>query len=76
MIAIMGASGNLGSKVADLLLQDGQDVRVFGRSTERLEPLGGRGAEIVVGDAIRAETITPTRVEEFLSTALGPMSSP
>ena len=31
MIAIMGASGNVGSKVADLLLHDGQDVRVFGR---------------------------------------------
>ena len=76
MIAIIGASGNLGSKVADLLLQDGQDVRVFGRSAERLEPLGGRGAEIVVGDAIRAETSTPTWVEEFLSTALCPMSSP
>lgn len=57
MIAIMGASGNLGSKVADLLLRDGQDVRVFGRSAERLEPLGGRGAEIVVGDAIRVDDV-------------------
>jgi uncharacterized protein YbjT (DUF2867 family) len=57
MIAIMGASGNVGSKVADLLLQDEQDVRVFGRSAERLEPLGRRGAEIVVGDAIRVDDV-------------------
>jgi uncharacterized protein YbjT (DUF2867 family) len=51
MIAVMGASGNVGSRVSDRLLQNGQDVRVFGRSRERLEALGQRGAEIVVGDA-------------------------
>lgn len=50
MIAVIGASGNVGSKVADLLLRERQDVRVFGRSAERLEPLGQRGAQIVVGD--------------------------
>jgi uncharacterized protein YbjT (DUF2867 family) len=43
MIAVMGASGNVGGKVADVLLHEGQDVRVFGRSAERLEPLGGEG---------------------------------
>jgi uncharacterized protein YbjT (DUF2867 family) len=52
MIAVMGASGNVGSRVTDLLLQEGQQVRVFGRSPERLEPVAGRGAEVVVGDAI------------------------
>jgi uncharacterized protein YbjT (DUF2867 family) len=52
MIAVMGASGNVGSKVTELLLQGGQDVRVFGRSAERLEPFVPRGAEVVVGDAI------------------------
>ena len=52
MIAVMGASGDVGSKVTDLLLEEKQDVRVFGRSTERLEPFGRRGAEVVVGDAI------------------------
>lgn len=57
MIAVMGASGNVGGKVADLLLQDGQDVRVFGRSAEGLEPLGRRGAEIVVGDAISVDDV-------------------
>lgn len=57
MIAVMGASGNVGGKVADVLLQDGQDVRVFGRSSERLEPLRRRGAEVVVGDAIRVDDV-------------------
>ena len=52
MIAVMGASGNVGGKVTDRLLRDGEQVRVFGRSAERLEPLGQRGAEVVVGDAI------------------------
>jgi uncharacterized protein YbjT (DUF2867 family) len=52
MIAVMGASGDVGGKVTDLLLQEGQDVRVFGRATEGLEPFGRLGAEVVVGDAI------------------------
>jgi uncharacterized protein YbjT (DUF2867 family) len=52
MIAVMGASGDVGGKVTDLLLQDGQEVRVFGRATDTLEPFGQRGAEVVVGDAI------------------------
>jgi uncharacterized protein YbjT (DUF2867 family) len=52
MIAVMGASGHVGGKVTDRLLRDGEQVRVFGRSAERLDPLGQRGAEVVVGDAI------------------------
>ncbi len=57
MIAVMGASGNVGSKLTGRLLQEGQDVRVFGRSPERLEPLGQRGAEVVVGDAINLDDL-------------------
>jgi uncharacterized protein YbjT (DUF2867 family) len=51
MIAVMGASGNVGGTVTDRLLRDGEQVRVFGRGAERLESLGRRGAEVVVGDA-------------------------
>ncbi len=57
MIAVMGASGNVGGKVADVLLHEGQDVRVFGRSAERLDPLGRRGAEVAVGDAMRLDDL-------------------
>jgi uncharacterized protein YbjT (DUF2867 family) len=52
MIAVMGASGNVGSKVTDRLLQEKQGVRAFGRSAERLDAIAQRGAEIVVGNAL------------------------
>jgi uncharacterized protein YbjT (DUF2867 family) len=57
MIAVMGASGEVGSKVTDLLLREGQDVRVFGRSAERLERFAVRGAEVVVGDAVDLDVL-------------------
>jgi uncharacterized protein YbjT (DUF2867 family) len=57
MIAVMGASGPVGSKVAGLLLKEKQDVRVFGRAAERLEPSRRRGAEVVVGDAIEVDDL-------------------
>jgi uncharacterized protein YbjT (DUF2867 family) len=54
---VMGASGNVGSKTADRLLEQGEQVRVFGRSAERLEPLRQRGAEVVVGDALSVDDL-------------------
>ena len=49
MIAVMGAAGKVGSKVADLLLAQGQPVRVL-EHRRSLEELAGRGAEVVTGD--------------------------
>jgi uncharacterized protein YbjT (DUF2867 family) len=49
MIAVTGAAGNVGGKVADLLLDDGQPVRAL-EHRRPLEELGRRGAEIVTGD--------------------------
>jgi uncharacterized protein YbjT (DUF2867 family) len=49
MIAVTGAAGNVGSKVADLLLDDDQPVRAM-EHRRPLEALGRRGAEIVTGD--------------------------
>jgi uncharacterized protein YbjT (DUF2867 family) len=57
MIAVMGASGNVGSKVTDLLLGQERDVRVFGRSAERLETFASRGAEVVVGNATNLDDL-------------------
>ena len=51
MITIMGATGNVGSKLADRLLDKNQPVRVIGRSAERLQPFVDRGATAAVGDA-------------------------
>lgn len=50
MIAITGATGHTGSKIAHLLLDKGEEVRVIGRSLERLRKLEDRGAEIAVGN--------------------------
>lgn len=57
MIAVMGASGDVGSKVANMLLKERQEIRVFGRSAERLDTFGGRGAEVVVSDATNVDDL-------------------
>jgi uncharacterized protein YbjT (DUF2867 family) len=49
MIAVIGAAGNVGSKLADLLVSQGQPVRVL-EHRRKLEELGRRGAEVVTGD--------------------------
>ncbi len=50
MYAITGATGNIGSKTADILLERGEKVRVIGRSAARLRNFVERGAEAAVGD--------------------------
>lgn len=56
MIAVMGAAGNVGSKVADLLLQAGNEVRVL-KHFRDLTDLRERGADIVTGDALNVEDL-------------------
>ena len=56
MIAVMGAAGNVGGKVADLLLREGQDVRVM-EHRRTLEAFGKRGAQVVRGDAANVEDL-------------------
>ena len=50
MYVIMGATGNIGSKLANILLDKGEKVKVIGRSAERLQPFVDHGAEAAVGD--------------------------
>jgi uncharacterized protein YbjT (DUF2867 family) len=50
MLVITGATGNIGSKLTERLLVWSQNVRVIGRSIERLAALGQQGAEPVAGD--------------------------
>ena len=45
MYTIMGATGNIGSKLIELLLKENQRVRAVGRSADRLKSLVERGAE-------------------------------
>ena len=54
MIAVMGAAGNVGSKVTDLLLRQNEEVRVF-EHERKLDEFRDRGAEVVKGDAANVE---------------------
>ena len=58
MYAIMGATGNVGGKVADILLGRGERVRVIARSEDKLKPFKDRGAEVAAGDASDAAFLT------------------
>lgn len=55
MIVLMGASGNVGSQTARILLEHRMRVRVIGRHTERLRPLADLGADIAIGDVLDSE---------------------
>jgi len=50
MYVITGATGNTGHIVAKRLLEQGKNVRVIGRSAERLSELSALGAEPFVAD--------------------------
>jgi len=50
MCVIMGATGNIGSKLANILLEKGEEIKVIGRSAERLKPFVDHGAEAAIGD--------------------------
>src|ERR1035437_368323 len=50
MYAITGATGNIGSQAADILLAKGVKVRVIGRNAARLQRFVEKGAEAAVGD--------------------------
>jgi uncharacterized protein YbjT (DUF2867 family) len=58
MITVMGATGNTGRVVAETLLGAGKQVRVLGRSRERLQPLVGRGAQALEGNVSDAAFLT------------------
>ncbi|QSQ15724.1 NmrA family NAD(P)-binding protein [Myxococcus landrumensis] len=58
MLTVMGATGNTGKKVVEMLLAAGQPVRALGRSEQRLGGLRALGAEILVGDPSEAAFLT------------------
>lgn len=58
MIAIVGATGNIGSKTAEILLSSGKTVRAIARSADKLENLKTKGAEIAVGDSTDANFLS------------------
>ncbi|OGR29731.1 MAG: hypothetical protein A2091_00185 [Desulfuromonadales bacterium GWD2_61_12] len=52
MLVITGASGHIGSQAAEILLDQGEQVRVIGRKSEGLQRLVKRGAEEMIGNLL------------------------
>jgi uncharacterized protein YbjT (DUF2867 family) len=55
MIAILGATGNVGGKIADLLIKKGEEVRLIARSPDRLRTFAEKNVTILAGDANETE---------------------
>ena len=60
MITVMGATGNTGRKITELLLEAGEGVRALGRSPDKLAELNALGAETVAGDVRDANYLGST----------------
>jgi uncharacterized protein YbjT (DUF2867 family) len=58
VITILGGNGNTGRRIAAALLQAGEKVRVHGRSADKLAALERDGAEVALGDATDAASLT------------------
>jgi uncharacterized protein YbjT (DUF2867 family) len=54
----MGATGHVGGRITERLLDAGEKVRALGRSAEKLAQVAGRGATVLTGDAGDAEFLT------------------
>ncbi len=50
MITILGATGHVGGKIADILIQRGEPVRLVARTADRLRPLVRKNAEAMAGN--------------------------
>ncbi|MBT2567310.1 NmrA family NAD(P)-binding protein [Arthrobacter sp. ISL-85] len=71
MILLVGATGDLGGRVARLLRESGQDVRCLVRPATDDSPLRAIGAGIVRGDLTEPATLRPAckGVETVIATA-------
>ena len=56
--AVMGATGNIGGRIAEQLLASGHTVRALGRSIDKLAGLKAKGAQVLTGDAGDAAFLT------------------
>ena len=56
-MAVAGATGYIGGRLARELLRRGESVRALARSPERAAALGDAGAELVQADVLEAETL-------------------
>jgi uncharacterized protein YbjT (DUF2867 family) len=59
-VLVAGATGRVGSAAVRYLLEAGYEVRALVRSTGKVEHLRSLGAEPVVGDVTKPDTLAPT----------------
>ena len=57
-IVVLGATGTVGSKISEILLNQGHHVTLIARHTEKLEKFRSLGAEIVACDITDAKVLT------------------
>jgi uncharacterized protein YbjT (DUF2867 family) len=57
-IVVLGATGTVGSKISEILLNEGHQVTLIARHTEKLEKFRSMGAEIIAGEITDVETLT------------------
>lgn len=57
-IVILGATGTVGSKISEILLNEGHEVTLIARHTEKLEKYHSQGAEIIAGTITDVEMLT------------------
>ncbi|MCF0074956.1 NAD(P)H-binding protein [Dyadobacter sp. CY261] len=57
-IVVLGATGTVGSKISEILLNQGHQVTLIARHTEKLEKYCSLGAEIIAGDITDVQTLT------------------
>ncbi len=55
MITILGATGHVGGKIADIVIKKSEKVRLVARTAERLRPFVGKQAQALAGDALDVE---------------------
>ncbi len=58
-VLVTGATGNTGSLLVPALLRAGVDVRVFVRDEAKAKQYKDSGAEVIIGDLDKPETILP-----------------
>lgn len=58
-VLVTGATGNTGSILVPKLLQAGVDVRILVRNEAKAKPYKDSGAEVMIGDLDKPETILP-----------------
>ena len=73
MITIVGATGNVGGKIADILIRTGERVRLTARSSDRLRSFVGKNAVAYAGDAMNAEFLVKAfRASDAVFTLIPP----